>query len=71
MGIGKHATTKSPASPTYNAQWSGVSYSPHCPNGCACPICNEPLHLEGYNEHYCPVCDNYVNAGRVCSGPYV
>lgn len=51
MTHGKHQTRKSTSDPTYNAQWSGVSYAPHCPSRCTCPDCGERLHLEG-GSHY-------------------
>jgi len=60
MTIGRHPTTKSKTDPTYSAKWSGVSFSPHCSHGCACPICGEKLHAEEGN-HYCPRCDDYVS----------
>ena len=57
--IGRHATTKKPTDPTFDTQWSGVSYAPHCIRGCACSRCGEPLHAESH-EHYCPCCDDFV-----------
>ena len=59
MTTGRHKTKKTANSPTYSAQWSGVSYAPHCSKGCTCPKCGERLHAEA-GEHYCPVCDDYV-----------
>jgi len=56
---GRHICTKSKNDPTYSAQWSGVSYAPHCKQGCLCPKCGERLHAES-GEHYCPRCDDYV-----------
>ena len=56
---GRHRTTKSPGNPTYSAEWSGVSYAPHCSSGCKCNSCGERLHLEGHSAHYCPVCDDF------------
>ena len=63
---GKHKTTKSPKDPTYSSAWSGVSLVPHCKHGCTCPVCEEPLHLEGRGAHYCPVCDDFKRAWRGC-----
>ena len=57
--IGKHNCSKSPNSPTYSPQWSGVSYASHCKLGCTCPNCGERLHAEA-GEHYCPQCDDFV-----------
>lgn len=57
MGTGRHCTKKSINDPTYNFQWSGVSYAPHC--GCTCKKCGKKVHLEA-GEHYCPYCDDYV-----------
>jgi hypothetical protein len=64
----RHKTTKSPMSPTFNAEWSGVSGAPHCEFGCSCPNCGEPLHLEGVDTHYCPVCDDFKEAYKGCPG---
>jgi acetone carboxylase gamma subunit len=56
MGMGRHYTTKSKSDSTYDPQWSGVSYAPHC--GCTCPDCGEELHIES-ESHYCPRCDDF------------
>lgn len=66
MAHGKHKTIKKPSDPTYSAQWSGVSYAPHCSHGCQCPKCGELLHLEGHDTHYCPVCDDFQPAEKGC-----
>ena len=61
MSIGKHRTKKSINDSTYDAQWSGVSYAPHCDHGCICMDGHPPesLHLEGHDTHYCPICDDF------------
>jgi rubrerythrin len=68
---GRHATRKLKSDPTYNAQWSGVSYASHCSNGCRCQSCGTELHMEEGN-HYCPHCDSYVSGfdknGKRCYG---
>lgn len=66
MGIGRHYCTKSVNSPTYDKQWSGVSYAPHCPHGCTCPDCGYELHLEGHDTHYCPCCDDFKTPYKDC-----
>jgi thioredoxin reductase len=68
MAHGRHKTEKKPGSPGYSAEWSGVSYAPHCDNSCTCPIhTEEPLHLEGHGAHYCPVCDDYKTPSPTCT----
>ena len=61
-----HKTTKSPKSPTYSPQWSGVTGAPHCRakggGPVPCPDCGESLHHEGDGGHYCPRCDDYKGA---------
>lgn len=59
MATGKHKTTKSKKDPTYNKEWSGVSFAPHSMYNC--PDCGERLHDEDGN-YYCPVCDDYKPA---------
>ena len=59
--IGRHETTKSPKSPTFSKQWSGVSYAPH--SKYLCPDCVERLHNENEN-YYCPRCDDYKSIKR-------
>mgnify|MGYP003395535152 CR=1 FL=1 len=66
MANGRHKTTKSPTDPTYSKEWSGVSYTPHCPSGCVCPACDQRLHLEGHSAHYCPVCDDFKSPSANC-----
>ena len=66
MSHGTHITVKSKSDPTYCKQWSGVSYAPHCEYGCTCPIHNEPLHLEGVDTHYCPICDDFKSPSDDC-----
>lgn len=66
MAHGKHRCNKSKNDPTYSAQWSGVSYAPHCPNGCKCGKCGSELHLEGHGAHYCPACDDFRPAKATC-----
>ena len=56
MTIGRHTTTKSPQSPTFSKEWSGVSYAPHSNHNC--PDCGERLHKES-DSLYCPRCDNF------------
>jgi len=68
MTHGKHRTTRQPGNSGYSAKWSGVSYTPHCYNECTCADCDEPLHLEGVDTHYCPVCDNHKAGRRGCNG---
>ena len=63
---GGHATTKRSTSSTYSAEWSGVSYAPHCPDRCKCPDCGELLHLEGHGTHYCPICDDFKSWAKGC-----
>lgn len=58
MGMGRHPTVKKPGDPTYDRNWSGVSWAPHA-IGKHCPKDGEKLHLEGDN-FYCPRCDDYV-----------
>jgi len=66
MGYGRHKTTKQPNDPTYSAEWSGVSYAPHCSYDCTCPDCGERLHLEGADSHYCPRCDDFKRKAYGC-----
>lgn len=66
MAHGKHETVAKPGTMGYSAQWSGVSYAPHCNYGCRCPDCDEPLHLEGHDTHYCPICDDFKRASKGC-----
>jgi ribosomal protein L37AE/L43A len=54
--IRKHKTNKPITSPTYNKQWSGVSYGPH--SKYTCPDCGERLHKES-DSYYCPKCDDF------------
>jgi hypothetical protein len=68
MAHGRHKTTTKPGDRAYSPEWSGVSYAPHCPFGCTCPDCGEPLHLEGHDSHYCPVCDDFKPSRRGCPG---
>lgn len=63
---GRYDTRKNPKSSTFSRQWSGVSYAPHCDNGCRCPIDGEQLHLEG-DSHYCPACDDFRPKQRTCT----
>jgi len=65
--IGRHRTKRSKNDPCYSAEWSGVSYAPHCPDDCHCPDCNERLHLEGFDTHYCPYCDDFKHPSLKCS----
>jgi Zn finger protein HypA/HybF involved in hydrogenase expression len=58
MTTGRHPCTKSKSSPTYSAQWSGVSYAPTA-KGKRCINCGKHVHKEG-DSYYCPYCDNYV-----------
>lgn len=62
--IGRHETSKKPTDSTYSAQWSGVSYAPHCRNG-HCQDCGEQLHHEA-DTHYCPGCDDFKPAPQGC-----
>lgn len=66
MTHGRHITKRKPGDPFYNPKWSGVSYEPHCDYGCRCPDCNEELHLEGHDTHYCPYCDGFKLKQREC-----
>ena len=61
---GRHETTKSKTDPTFDAQWSGVSYAPHCRG--RCPDCDERLHHES-DTHYCPRCDDFKRKPENCS----
>lgn len=63
---GRHETIRTAGSLCYSPQWSGVSYAPHCSSGCLCPDCLEPLHLEGHDTHYCPVCDDFKHWTKGC-----
>ncbi len=55
---GRHYTIKKSNDSTFNKEWSGVSYAPHC-KYCTCNVCGERLHIEGHDTHYCPRCDNF------------
>lgn len=61
---GRHPCNKPKTDPTYSAQWSGVSYAPHC-NG-KCKDCGEQLHHEG-GSHYCPRCDDFKPRPEGCN----
>lgn len=63
MTSGRHECSKSKASPTYSAQWSGVTYAPVA-KGKKCPNCGKHVHKEA-GEYYCPHCDDYVRAVNV------
>lgn len=58
MTIGRHKCNKPKNDPTYNKEWSGVSYAKH--SRYICPDCGETLHDEDEN-YYCPRCDDYKN----------
>ena len=58
MTQGRHKTTKSKNNPTYNSQWSGVTFAPTAP-GKTCSKCGNHVHKEG-DSYYCPFCDDYV-----------
>ena len=66
MSHGRHTTIRKPTDQCYSAQWSGVSYAPHCPSGCKCAACGENLHLEGHDAHYCPHCDDFRAPKQDC-----
>ena len=68
MSQGKHKTNKPTNDPTYDKRWSGVSYASHCSYGCACSDGHyeEPLHLEGHDSHYCPICDDFKAKRITC-----
>ena len=58
MSQGRHMTRKRPGDPTFNQEWSGVSYAPTA-KGVVCSRCGKHVHKEG-GSHYCPYCDDFV-----------
>jgi rubrerythrin len=55
---GRHVTRKKSNDPTYNAEWSGVTYAPQV-SGKVCAVCGGHVHRES-DSNYCPACDDYV-----------
>lgn len=64
--FGKHKLNGRALARSQLHEWSGVSYAPHCSNGCQCSYCGELLHIEG-SDHYCPACDEYVQRAPGCN----
>jgi len=62
MSQGRHVTQKRPGDPTFDPNWSGVSYAPTA-KGVVCSRCGKHVHAEGEggDQYYCPYCDDYVH----------